>query len=147
MNIKLKLEKWKLWSKNSPRGIKNNKTLGNRREVKIRSKEDSASGKEGVTKEWVYLPSSLLETTETNRGKNIHINIYTYKSSVFKTLDIRQCRTLVLERRDKWGASYNCPYCLNRVSRLWCQEEELMWNPGSSLSWGDRAESLGKPRH
>lgn len=65
-----------------------------------------------------------------------------YETMIFKTLGIRQWRTVILRdgKQKRWALQL--PHLW--VSRLWYQEQKLKQGPMNSLSWHG-AVSLGRP--
>lgn len=70
------------------------------------------------------------------------------RTTICKTLDIKQQKTVILERWEvrEVSTSRFPAYCTDRVFGPWLRERELRWSLADSLNGGARAESPGRPR-
>lgn len=97
--------------------------------------DTSASGQDGVTGTGITLRP---ETT-----KNLE---KIYETAVFKILDDRQERTVILERQETNEVSLAVApaQCLEKVSRTGGREGESRWSLVSTLCCGNAAGNVGR---
>lgn len=85
-------------------------------------------------------------TSCLKQPKKVRQNIY--EKAVFKSLDIRQWRTVILDIGSKsCEPCIALDHCFERLPRLRVRKhQELRWILAHSLNWEAGADSLGRPK-
>ena len=86
-------------------------------------------------------------TSCLKQTKKVRQNVY--EQAVFKSLDIRQWKTVILEIGSKsCEPCIALDHCFERIPRLRVRKcWEFRWVLAHSLNWKAGADSLGRPRH